>query len=54
MEEYESIVNNYVLEVVPRPTNKSVVGLIWIFKVKNLADKSIEKYKARFVAKGFY
>jgi hypothetical protein len=53
VEEYESIVKNSVWEVVPRPTDKSVVGSRWIFKVKHAADGSIEKYKARFVAKGY-
>ena len=52
VEEYESIVKNNFWEVAPRPKNKSVVGLRWIFKVKQEIDKSIEKYKARFVAKG--
>ena len=25
----------------------------WIFKIKHATDESIEKYKARFVSKGF-
>ena len=54
MEEYESIVKNDVWEVVPRPTDKSIVGSRWIFKVKHAKNGSIEKYKAMFVAKGFY
>eukprot|EP00253_Pinus_taeda_P030622 PITA_30622 len=53
VEEYESIMKNNVWEVVPIPTDKSIVVLRWIFKVKHVADGSIEKYKARFVAKGF-
>ena len=30
-----------------------MVGLRWIYKVKYVADDSVEKYKARFVAKGY-
>ena len=29
------------------------MGSRWIYEVKHAADKSVEKYKARFVAKGF-
>ena len=31
----------------------SVVTSKWIYKIKHAADSSIEKYKARFVARGF-
>ena len=44
---------NQVWEVVPRPKGKKVVGSRWIYKVKHAADGSMEKYKARFVAKEF-
>ena len=53
VEEYDSIVKNSVWEIVPRPIDKSVVGSRWIYKVKQAADGSVEKYKARFVAWGF-
>ena len=53
MEEYESIMKNNVWEVVPRPDRKSIVTSKWIFKIKHDADGSIDKYKARFVARGF-
>ena len=53
MEEYESIMKNDVWEVVPRPNGKLVVTSKWIFKIKHATNGSIDKYKARFVAKGF-
>ena len=53
MEEYESIMKNDAWEVVPRPDRKSVVTSKWICKLKHVADGSIDKYKARFVARGF-
>jgi hypothetical protein len=53
VEEYDSIVKNSAWDIVPRPVNKSMVGLRWIYKVKQAVDGSVEKYKARFVAQGF-
>ena len=52
-EEYSSIMKNDVWEVVPRPEGKSVVTSRWLYKVKHVADGSIEKFKARFVGRGF-
>jgi hypothetical protein len=53
MEEYQSIMKNDVWDIVPRPKRKFVVTSKWIYKIKHTADDSIEKYKARFVARGF-
>jgi hypothetical protein len=52
-EEYQSIIKNDVWEIVPRPKSKDVVYSKWIYKIKHVVDGSIEKYKARFVARGF-
>ena len=52
-EEYNSIIKNNLWEVVSRPAGKSIVSSKWIFKLKHAVDGSIEKYKARFVARGF-
>jgi hypothetical protein len=53
-EEYRSIINNDVWEIVPRPKNKDVVSSKWIYKIQHVADGSIENNKARFVARGFF
>jgi hypothetical protein len=39
--------------VVPRPKEKFVVSLKWIYKTKHTTEGNIEKYKAIFVARGF-
>ena len=37
----------------PRPKDRSVVGSKWIYKIKYVANDRVEKYKARFMAKGY-
>jgi hypothetical protein len=53
LEEYQSILKNDVWEIVPRPKRKDVVSSKWLYKIKHVVDGSIEKHKARFVARGF-
>jgi hypothetical protein len=53
IDEYQSIMKNEVWEIVLRPKNKDVVSSIWLFKIKHATVGSIEKYKERFVARGF-
>jgi Reverse transcriptase (RNA-dependent DNA polymerase) len=38
---------------VPRPPGKNIIGLKWVFRIKHNTDGSVEKYKARLVARGF-
>ena len=53
IEEYSSIMKNDVWEVVPKPRGKSVVTSKWLYKIKHAVDGNVEKYKVRFVARGF-
>lgn len=53
VEEYASIMKNDVWDIVSRPEGKSFVTSKWIFKIKNVANGNIEKYKAQFVAREF-
>jgi hypothetical protein len=53
IEKYQSIIKNDVWEIVLRLKSKDVVSSKWFFKIKHVVDGSIEKYKSRFVARGF-
>jgi hypothetical protein len=48
MEEYQTIMKNDVWEVVLRPEGMSVVNSKCIYKIKHVADGSIDKYKEIF------
>ena len=43
VEEYNSIMKNEVWDIVPRSKDKSVVTSKWIYKIKHVADGSIEE-----------
>ena len=53
MEEYNSFMKNGVWEVVPRLEGKSVVTSKRLYKIKHVANGSIENFKDCFVARGF-
>jgi hypothetical protein len=51
--EIKSILQNHTWELVDLPPGCKPLGYKWIFKRKMKADGSIDKYKARFVVKGY-
>ena len=52
-EEMEALHRNGTYDLVKRPTGRKIVGSRWVYKVKRLADGSVERFKARGVAKGY-
>ena len=52
-QEYEALMSNHTLDLVPLPPNRKAIVCKWVFRVKENADGSISKFKARLVAKGF-
>jgi hypothetical protein len=53
MEEYEVLLFDIMWDLAPRPPGVSVITGKWIFKYKLKADDSLERYKARWVLRGF-
>ena len=52
-EELDALTKNHTWDLVTLPPRQSVVGCKWIYKIKTHFDGSIERYKARLVAKSF-
>ena len=52
-EEYKSMQDNRVWELVPLREGVKPIGCKWIFKTKRNSKGNMEKYKACLVAKGY-
>lgn len=53
-EKYDSMVEPQVFKLERQPKYCEVIGSKWVFKTKTNVDAFMQKYKAPFVAKGFY
>jgi hypothetical protein len=53
VEEYSSIMKNDAWDIVLRLEGKHVVSSKWFYKIKHATDGNVEKYKERFVVRGF-
>ena len=49
----QALEKNGTWDVVELPREKSQIGCKWVFTVKYKADGSLERYKARLVAKSY-
>jgi hypothetical protein len=52
--EYSALMHNNTWQLVPPRLGINVIDSKWVFKVKKKFGGSIERYKARLVATGFW
>lgn len=52
-EEYDALVANCTWRLVPRPPGAHVITGKWVFRHKLLPDGALDRYKARWVVRGF-
>ena len=50
-EEFDALMRNNTWSLVPPSRHQKLVGNKWIFKVKRNSDGSVQRHKARLVAK---
>ena len=51
--EISALHKNFTWELVPKPKDADLVTCKWVFKLKKKADGTIDRYKARLVARDF-
>lgn len=51
--EIKALKQNETWELVSRPTRVQPISCKWVYKMKTRPDGSVERYKARLVARGF-
>lgn len=49
--ELNALLQNQTQVLLPPPSNQHVIDCKWVFRIKRKSDGSIERYKARLVAK---
>ena len=53
-DEYSTLIRNHTWFLVPRPSNRLIIGCKWVYKTKLSSDGHVDHFKARLVAKGFH
>jgi hypothetical protein len=52
-DEIKVLRSNHTWSLVPFHLSMNVVGSRWMYRIKRHVDGSIERYKARLIARGF-
>ena len=52
-DEYRALIKNNTWHLVPPKKGRNIIDCKWVYKIKRKADGTIDRYKARLVAKCF-
>jgi len=52
-DELQALAANNTWQLTPLPSGKKTIGCKWVYKIKYHYDGTVERHKARVVAKGF-
>lgn len=52
-EEYDALIKNQTWELVPWHSDMNLITTRWIYRIKHHRDGTVERLKARLVARGF-
>jgi histone deacetylase 1/2 len=52
-DEYDALMLNKTWTLLPPSSNKNIIDCKWVYRIKRRADGTIDRYKARLVAKWF-
>ena len=50
--EFDALMSNGTWTLCPRPPNHNIIRNKWVYTIKRKSDGSVERFKARLIAKG--
>ena len=53
-EEFEALIHNGTWDLIPPHMSQNLVRCKWVFRIRCVKDGTIEHYKSRLIAKGFF
>jgi hypothetical protein len=52
-DEFNALIENKTWHLVPPSPDKNLIAYKWVYRIKRRSDGSIDRYKARLVARSF-